>query len=525
MQRGKRVDKDESECLKDIDKYEWVNQACFEKNTKPVCPPVSERIIYVIHFAGFSDIYDFDKKYCETRDLSGNYTDRNFVYNLKYELIPSDYHLQLFFSNPNLIQGFSNDCNLMVIYVQPGDDLSHYDRLDAFLTKMESYPIQKTLFNYSKEITLESSYDPKTRILNIISMNDGSLRRLTAGKPGRVMIEDKIFDVMREKDILKLEVSSSIRRLTCAPWLERFLYTAFECGKGRMMQHSGTCYMTSVFNMIFLGKYLKAIFTRAINDFATQNPDTIPLIKQPLETVISCPFFKDDKSMAVYVSKFIYNVACNKYHVSTAQDYFLPGSKEYFYASSIGILEGQGGFSFSVIYRLMMLFKINFKLFNGSLFYEPIEIEHSILRNMSDLSTEMLGLDVAKMKSSVTPDCDCVISTKRNDQLVDVFNFKPEVCIIRLTIETDKESINHVLMGFQCEGIFKVYDSGINLILDCDWYNGGENAMETLTIQLYDFWNTQGNVKFINNLPEIQYIVYVNTSRADHFLKDEKCTF
>lgn len=507
------------------------------------CPPVGERVIFVVDFLDYdSEPFISDKKYCKFETRSS----LEFEYNIVYIPIPYD-DINLDIINAYTSQ-FFNTCNTMVIYFRQLRSIlekfktvfnfsGHLVKLQKFLDFMKLFPIPRTLFLETRDTLGEFDgfvlpSDGFTRVLNIKPI--GFVPNQLTHKEHR----EEQYGV--EYYLVKKNYIGTPRRLSCATWFKRFITTAFECGKGRLFQRSGTCYMTSVFNMIFLGENIKHIFISAVNAYVKHHPELKPEIIKPLADVAFCPLLSDDRSKVLYIARFIYDIVCRKTHVKSYEDLFFEGSKEYFSENmnpAVPEVYGKGGVPTTVIYQLMMWLGIDFKVSDGTQFYNPVVIDNKVLR--STRVTELWLSKLPRLDNTIEAlNTDCIlVSPARhgaplktvhsvyNNMTIESAGFVPEVCNIIFTLEkVDKPTEGHSIMGFKCNGIYKAYDSGINQIFDCNWYND-VNALYLLMEELFEVWNTEGKFKRFHN-PRIEHIIYTNGNRRFKYLETgSHCNF
>ena len=485
--------------------------------TSVQCP---SRIIFVVDFLDFETRpFEVDKKYCnfETRD------NQEFTYDIVY--IPISYEDMTLDIINTYSRQFFNECNTMVIYFEQKRSLfervkatfnysSHLGKLTKFLDFMKLFPISRTLF--------VATHDPSNAFDAFALQSDGFTRVINIKpqeylgpfytKAERVRRQDVEYSLVESVFTLRPQ------RLSCASWFKRFLYTAFECGKGRLIQRSGTCYMTTVFNTMVLGETLKRIFTGALNNYVLQHPDIVPEITKSFEETVYCPLLKDDRSKVIYIARFIYNIICKKNYLKSFIDVFESGSDEYFSSSKTGL---GGGRPEGVMYQLLSLLGVNFRLCNGVSFYDPVYISSELTRDTTDATISSIISNAHLQKSKTLSDADCVMYYDNNmlngnplrgsklDSFLIEKGFEPEVCVIAIRLnKKDKKTIGHGIMGFKCNGIYKVYDSGLNQIFDCNWYDD-RGGLSTLTDELFYNWNKNDNYESITNT-HIIYVIYTN---------------
>lgn len=475
-----------------------------EGEIQGACPPVGERRIFVVDFLDRQQVpFEVDKKYCkfETKRHS------EFKYNIVY--IPIAYEDNPLIIIENYTKYFFDLCNSMVIYFQQASIIEdpHTAKLNNFLSYMKMFPISRTLFCDTKYSGLASR--DGTRIINI----------KPNPKPGFVRMD--IFG--KEVQAVDGHFRKRPARLSCADWFIRFLSTAFECGKGRLVQYSGTCYMTAVVNILILGNYMRYIMIGALNKYVRAHPEDVGEITRPIVDPLPCP--KTEKSKILYISRYIYNLICKKQKPGYREDIFIEGSKEYFY-TKISKDPGIGGFAIFTMYHILSVLGINFAIHDGRRLYsntlDEAEIEHSrrvdVVQTLTQLS-ELIGT------VSFLPigDYDCVMGLNRSEYLTSN-GFVPDCAIINVvTVYKSDNPIKpgsrggHALMGFRCNNIFKIYDSNSNTILDYNWY---EDDLRPIFDELVDVYKGI-NVLFDHfEEPTVTCVLYTNSKKHGTIMKE-----
>ena len=430
------------------------------------CPQIKDRHIFVIDFLDmFSYPLISDKRYCNFKVRNKEEFDYNIVY------IPMHYGTKSIDLLNTYTSGFTSTCNAMVIYFERKGELGDCNAFWDFVRFMQVFPIQKTFMiagGLVKDVVTKIHTDSQTRVITLVLSDFQSLLR-----SNNYQMIDHYFPHNGES------------RLSCAPWFSRFLSTAFNCGKGRMVQLSGTCYMTAAFNSIFLGERLRSLFMRAVNQYAEKFPENIPEIKKPLDDVLSCPRLGTDSAKTMYIVNFLYNAVCNRQQLKY-EDYFEQGSATYFSATQG---EGNHGNPFSVIYQLLMLLNIDFNLYSVRSRLDDF-IELGFFANPAYVDSEAIredpyvGIQIDNL--IINPTSQCILVSLRGgirsinprgteyDKKLRDLGYTPEMCAIGMEFEElDNPDIGgmHVVSGFKCNEIYKIYDSEANEIFEYNWYD------------------------------------------------------
>ncbi len=400
---------------------------------------------------------------------------------------------------------------------------------------MEMYPISKTMFvssyNY-KDLTegdfLFRDNFYSTRVINLRRGPDLGFR--TACGDGA------ICEYGQE--------DNRPERLTCAPWFKRFLSTAFECGKGRLLQKSGTCYMTTVFNMFLLGKYLRHILVSKMNNYVSTHPSTIDDITLPIVT--KCPLINNAEAVSIYTFRLLYSTLCDidvfKKIVKRPPyvDIFSEGADAYFKPKLTSI---SGGWAFNVLYKVFHTLGINFKIAGidadrDMAVMEPVDIEQNVLRSkyhnqlfFDDIYMQNIikrSADGAVLRDTPIEECDCIIiyndtgsiiqpvSESQADAYLRSKNFEPEVCAI--VIDSTDTGPGHVVMGFRCEDEYKIFDSN-GRILEYDWYTGTKDEMKIMGKDLKTPYPTLSDTNI-----HLSFAIYINSAKKAQIEREgSKC--
>jgi hypothetical protein len=166
--------------------------------------------------------------------------------------------------------------------------------------------------------------------------------------------------------------------------------------------------------------------------------------------------------------------------------------------------------------------------------------------NIPDIQTLRLGIDINLFLSDSVSQTyiDKQVLIFHNDMKTNInypkviSNFILELCMIRFDIEMLGEedpvnptarlpntAIGHGIVGYKCNGIYKIYDSGLNYIENIDWSNLSDPNVELQMNSILDkYWITQKypkHVKTSNIL--VTSALYVNSATIDKYSYTGTC--
>jgi hypothetical protein len=262
------------------------------------------------------------------------------------------------------------------------------------------------------------------------------------------------FNRYSEKGIEYIKVdysyfSEDIKNLECAWWFNLFINKVFDCGLKRLKQFSGTCYINSVINGFILGKNASKLISNYLENLLLS--EDIPqelkeYIKEDIKEDTSCPFYNGKTSE--YLLRLFYNIL-QKTPIHSEKNIMNILDNEF------RAEKGQeGGFPPRILQSILNTFKIPYLKFFRNLIPDPT--------NAGKIDTELLAWIYPTIDDNVP------------EQLYldsDVFNLEFGVIYFRIKTPEDEEYKYHVVCGFICDGVYKIYDSSTNYIYTFDWRN------------------------------------------------------
>jgi hypothetical protein len=436
-----------------------------------------------------------DYKFCDV-----SYGD-SIKYYIKYVPIAYDTTVPIVdFSN--LARVLNSNCNAMVIHLDirqgsTSDDLVFFEVASKTINKYFAVvEIPKTMYFFSNTSVVDELSFPNVFELRVINVQ--SPRETKYGTIG--YSEDEVdylpYIVFDDKDNETTLLSSS-NRLSCQWWFKRFFSTVFECGKGRLVQFAGTCYLTAGFNIIILGEYLKRIIIRSMNSVVEKNllsSADLAYIREPIEEGICVNLRKlsSQTERILYYSKIFHNTICKTTHMArinpAKQDLFKDASDSYFSERLEEKDKEKGGYTFGFLFKLLTDFRVNFlvadKNFN---LYDPYSARSEEAYELMRIGYILKGTRILDRKHDYGslvrehPDNypDLILYSSNESGYVPIsavkdLNFVPETSHISISIlnTVSDESEGHAICGFMCDGYYKLYDSAYNTIDNWDWTQG-----------------------------------------------------
>ena len=307
-----------------------------------------------------------------------------------------------------------------------------------------------------------------------------------------------------------------------------------------MLQFSGTCYLTSAFNLVILGEYTKRIIIDAINMEMLSQTEDINFVKQPIEegVCVDVSLLKTKRNRIKYYSKIFYNTICSTKSLARVN----PASKDLFkevspYFSSTDL--GFGGTPVGILFSIMMDLSINFWIMDqNSVLYHPysssIPVENLFtLFRMGHLK-EAIGYLERVEEGSAEP--DIIFFIKHDKEDIDYGenrsfpkppeNFHVETASIAVIYNKPdydnppkRKKSGHALCGFECDGYYKLFDSAYNIIENCDWTVKPGLKNNTYTRRMKD------NNKWEFETIFIATAILVNQKRRVKYIEQGLCQF
>lgn len=416
-----------------------------------------------------------------------------------------------------VLSEFNNVCNTVLVYVhQRVINERMKQKIARVLEKIEPFPVKKTMYIFVDDLDyLQPPFfvqtSSKLRVVNV------KTKAGVNSHPGlKHMFETHgIFEYSRNRryDIGGYEVEfidDSVinplnNTLQCTWWFNRFLQSAFDCGKSRSLQFVSSCYLNSTFNLLILDQTIRKLVVEAINKKIRREPQYVSVIKDITSTGGNLDGFVYSRAEMIYifVASLFYQLVCKGL---TARDIntqlsllgipptCLLHSMHMFFSRP---QHGKGGNPFGALYSLLSAVEINFTIeYNGN-FYQPIPLPillsnaESTIRIRDDPKQDLSKLFPITRLSFTT---DCVVASNTNiiaDAPVSVVikshdllvseGFVPVACTLQGSgTNASGDVVGHAVVGFICDDVYKIYDSAANVILNFSWLNFLPNELDKL---------------------------------------------
>uniref|UniRef100_A0A6C0KSJ4 Uncharacterized protein n=1 Tax=viral metagenome TaxID=1070528 RepID=A0A6C0KSJ4_9ZZZZ len=413
----------------------------------------------------------FDKHYCHFSPP------RKIKYELNFVQITDD-DLTNIYSLLQMKDVLNDKCNELLIYYENDSQLQPI--FLHILSLFKSFPLKKTVYladeeNESEVLTTYPDFLSTYKFVLFITLPESELYYHT---------EETSFGL---KKIITKSLPNNLK-LTCQIWFKKFISRIFSCGVKRLLQKSGTCYLTAVINGIVLSPVLQNFFLQKMKEYVTLYPESKVYISSPLNELdmTNCKRFLGNYSEEVqFLYRMLYNLVCKDVrpfapvHYSLREDVFVQASKDYFSTSVLG----QGGFGIVPILSFLYGSSTNFVIAledemkniiyinpKDALVYMPTFLSKPLLYNQ--LYDKLLLNRISYIHSDVSIILYIPRDLWLEDQNVsDIVSegFTTQSSSIFMSYEKDEISCAHAVVGFFCDGIPKVYDSGTNMIFEADW--------------------------------------------------------
>lgn len=155
---------------------------------------------------------------------------------------------------------------------------------------------------------------------------------------------DHTFLYLAENTIQK---DAENHTLECQSWFKHYMNKAFDCVSGRLIQLSGTCFLNSVINGLFLSRGIRHLLKQIYDE--EPNKDFVPLQE------LSCPV-EQTKSSKKYILNLIDTLIIKKQTMQGKFDILKSAAQENYYMTE------KGGFNFFTLLEILFSLNISFLL-------------------------------------------------------------------------------------------------------------------------------------------------------------------
>jgi len=384
-------------------------------------------------------------------------------------------------------------CNRLVIYIS---NEVNYNNLSFkenavfhVINNLKRFPIYKTIFSNNKDFIFEQ---------------DETNRKYNINKSYNIINTNALYQaVFSEEGVNYIEIvipQYEGNFLTCQPWFRYYLSTLYSCGKGRLLQKSGTCYLNTVLNAFILSDSLRPIIIEKMKAYVSEFPNSLKYITSKLTNVVVCPniYGGHNHQRLRYLFRILYNAVCkderpfprlnkSKYR----EDILIDASGELFNeAAGFGKTPERltrtkqksggyiGGKPNMVFKMLLQDLDVSFKQYLLSDLFENVDSIPSVIQTFEmDAITKNTDIVIVRMKNSGLGQLEFTNFLSPN--------YKLESCFITLLDENKNEA--HSILGFMCDNTPKIYDSDLNVLLDMNWPHVSHENWQLLEEQLNSF--------------------------------------
>ena len=327
-------------------------------------------------------------------------------------------------------------------------------------------------------------------------------------------------------------------KLTCQWWFERFFDTIFDCGKGKIFQTGGTCYLTATLNSILLSNFVKYILIHkmktVMEDGESKQYITTPLIN----TVSKCV-------RHLYMYRILYNMICSEKYGDgisiekisgdriIAMDLMSPESSKFFCAEDIHGCQkplGYGGNSRSTSYIMLLESEVPFVVAlksEAGQFRMPDEKITTNIRKSIYMAGANIFKDLKQIDKINTESIDIILyiddtephQLSKKDKLYRTeefseLGFDVDTCTISYHVEAHGDT-SHSIAGFSCDGNYKFYDNSTNVSFPIDWSKG----LDANKYEKYDFGVEFREFRYM----KFETAFYVNRKKIHEYLSNGTC--
>lgn len=407
--------------------------------------------------------------------------------------MPIQYRLNYFGNSLVLSDAPTTLCDGLLIYAKTNGDDGVRQKLESFLLSIETFKNTLVFYdNYNRDEenffhTLRDN-KPGLRILNVYPRGIKQVKRYTHREDKHEMI----YVPMKKYEESGLS-------LVCTWWFRYYIGKVFGCGSGRLIQQSGTCYLTAVINGIVLSDSLSRMVLMYMKNALVEDPTMLEIISKDIVD----PDISRAPSEVLFLYRIMYNLFCK--HKLETENPLLPrrtidadftrlnifkrDADAYFSYYTNGDVndlilkyDAEGGSDEYVLYRLFYDMGVKFVVLFEGKFYKPrvygrFPDYEKFIRFVQNLEI------VTDFKDFQEIDLILNINGKRTD-LQETINIEQQGVSTRTTSKEiafeleastltllggDDDDDAHLISGFKCDGYYRTYDSSLNDIGVNEW--------------------------------------------------------
>jgi len=480
--------------------------------------------------------------------------------------MPIEYRLNYFNNSLVLSDAPTTLCDGLLIYAKTDGDDGVRKKLESFLLSIETF--KNTLVFYDNYNRYEEDFfdtlrdnKPGIRILNVYPRGIKQVKRYTHPEDKYEMI----YVPMKKYEESGLS-------LVCTWWFRYYIGKVFGCGSGRLVQQSGTCYLTAVINGIVLSDSLSRMVLMYMKNALLADPTMLKIIS----TDIVNPDISRAPSEVLFLYRIMYNMFC-KHKLETENpllprrllprrtidadfkrlNIFKQDADAYFSKYTNGDVndlilkyDDEGGSDEYVLYRLFYDMGVKFVVLFDGIFYTPAVFGRftDYAKFIRFVQTLEIVTDFEKFKET---DLILNINGKRTD-LQETINIQQQGVSTRTTskeivfdLETSTLSLiarrakgdddedddededdeyyeAHVICGFKCDGYYRTYDSSLNDIGVNEWNKLGDMDVYVKILENINMPEPDKKKHFESLL--ISCSIYLNKNKKAEYHALGKCS-
>lgn len=350
------------------------------------------------------------------------------------------------------------------------------DKAYSLLDMIAITPSTKSLQNISLFVTVNSSNYIRESILKEKNIENVKIYNcIFEEKAGQLSADaNRVYRLKHESEEFRLITFSTEEsmNLECQPWFEYFISRISSCGKGKLIQISGTCYLNTVINGLLLSVGTKNLLINAVK--ASNDPE---IFKDDIIT-LACPL-QTNSSIKYFVSKLAYHILCKKETIKEFDIDIMKYWSETIF--SLGIDVG-GGYPLLSLFQILYSMSINF----GYLYstdghsYDMLRIrEFPTLTHYKEWDkNNLVGME--NYTHGMPP--DIIVTNNFSNRKIEKeitlgstrtkYHIQFAALILYFLNENDPEgdpTSSHAVVGIFCNDYPVIFDSNVNWYYHLDW--------------------------------------------------------
>ena len=328
-------------------------------------------------------------------------------------------------------------------------------------------------------------------------------------------------------NILNMDIDDEIKEsdFTCTKWFLYFLETMTKCGSNRLMQFSGTCYLNAVINSLLLGEGMKSLILKRflsrlqelkIIGFTFKN--LIKDINRNLEDTYKCSIQIVHSIFNIIYQIFVKNHKFGKPREGRGRNIIAPIVHNSRASFNVNFVKGYSNTTDALTKIFSRIFYkpgniLDIKL-NTNTFIQNSPSKFSIPERLLSQHNEFIFI-YGNIRFNIPRQNNFTYTIPLNITSNDI-NYKLDSA--RITIKP-RTGIPHVVLGFICNDIPKIFDSN-GFLFTLDWItmlsiiDDKDSKIEQQTkirSVFIEYLMPLYNYDYIDNIV-LDSLIYVNTN-------------